>query len=152
MSILGLPCSGDSSQSLPCSTCGKISPPSPSPSPSPKRTGPPSSTATIQVILAGQTRSVDSGCPSDCADRGLCLSNFYREQHGAPPLTYNKTLEGYAQDCVNENTAGDKCIMEDCLTNGSGSCAYVSQTSPSLSPSSSLGYEPNEYSPPSSPV
>jgi hypothetical protein len=116
----GLGCSGDSTQSLPCSTCGKNTPPSP-----PGKT---SSTSTIQVTLAGQSRLVDSGCPSDCSDNGLCLSNFYRKSHGAPALTYNKTLEGYAQQCVDDNTAGSKCLMEDCLTAGSGSCAYELET------------------------
>ena len=37
------------------------------------------------------------GCPSDCSDNGLCLTNYYRSLHGAPPLTYDTTLQSQSQ-------------------------------------------------------
>ena len=74
------------------------------------------------------TGCIDTGCNVTCADNGLCLANFYRKQHGAPLLTYNKTLEGYAQQCIVNNTAGNKCIMDDCTTGKSGTSAYLLET------------------------
>lgn len=66
---------------------------------------------------------LDSGCNVSCADNGLCLANFYRKNHGTPPLVYNKTMEVYAQDCVSNSS--QYCVMEDCTTNRSGTSAYV---------------------------
>lgn len=69
---------------------------------------------------------IDSGCNISCADNGLCLANFYRQRHGSPLLTYNKTLEGYAQQCV-ANTSSF-CVLNDCTTGLSGTSAYELET------------------------
>jgi hypothetical protein len=69
---------------------------------------------------------VDSGCNATCADKGLCLANFYRKQHGAPLLKYNTTLEGYAQGCVTNTSK--YCVMNDCMPFKSGVSAYTLAT------------------------
>jgi hypothetical protein len=58
---------------------------------------------------------------------GVCLINYYRALHGAPPLSYSTTLQTYAVNCAAKGASS--CQLQNCATGGSGSNAYELLTS-----------------------
>ena len=57
---------------------------------------------------------------------GVCLTNYYRALHGAPPLSYSSTLQSYAVSCAAKGASS--CLLQNCATGGSGSNAYELRT------------------------